>query len=546
MTVDLALSPTSLYQQCQAMLARCQLILGTPEKALTIVVAVSGGADSCSLLHLLRRQAPEAGLRLHVAHVDHGLRTDSGEDARFVEALATAYGLPFTQKVLPPGLLLGARGGVEAAARQARYAFLAEVALHVTPATQPPLIALAHHADDQAETLLLHLVRGSGLAGLEGMRWLTERWASELTPDTLVADDRHVAFIRPLLNVRRAAILQYLQDNQLAWREDSTNAQTTYARNRLRHMVIPELAAINPGLVATLNRTAELLQGEADRLQALDRAALIQLLADPDWSLAQLTHHCAQSLSYRQTYAPTRLVLDRAGFVALPNAAQRGVLRAVIGLLAPALTDLGLLQLDQVVAQIQATTHAGGPYSLLGDLAWSVAAQQRIGATAQRPARLSLHQISALPFAPEHPYLDAAWQANPGSLPLTPPCRLTLQTGWQLRCTLLSRADLPVDWLQRVQPWEVYLDAKQVGQMLLTTPQAGMRFAPLGMQGHHKLLGDFFTDHKVPVTLRLGWPVTVDAASGELIWVCGYQPAHSVRITAATTSVLHLQWRQDE
>ena len=183
--------PNSLLQQCLAAQARHQLFSTTAEQPRTVIVAVSGGADSVALLHVLQRLAPVWQLTLHVAHVDHNLRPESGDDAHFVAQLVEHWGLPFHSERLASSALTTSSEGIEAAGRQARYRFFTETALTVTPPTQTPLIALAHHADDQAETLLLHLVRGSGLRGLGGMRWVSSRRVGDLWPDARRHDRDH-------------------------------------------------------------------------------------------------------------------------------------------------------------------------------------------------------------------------------------------------------------------------------------------------------------------------------------------------------------------
>jgi tRNA(Ile)-lysidine synthase len=208
-----------------------------------VVVAVSGGADSVCLLYALHQHASCWQLALHVAHLDHALRPESSDDAAFVAAFAQQLQLPFYSMRLSPGSLDDDPRGLEAAARSARYAFLRHVALQIdTPVT----IATAHHQDDQAETLLLHLVQGSGLNGLAAMAWVAHLPDEEQPP---------IRLVRPLLGVSRASIHDYLRSKGLQWREDASNQETTHLRNRLRHEVLPVLADINPNIHATLART---------------------------------------------------------------------------------------------------------------------------------------------------------------------------------------------------------------------------------------------------------------------------------------------------
>ena len=205
-----------------------------------VVVAVSGGADSVVLLHCLLRLRAEFSLALHVAHLDHGLRETSSQDASFVQALATSWGLPATIGSLVQAL--PTNRSLQAAARQARYQFLQEVASEIG-ATK---IALGHHRDDQAETVLLNLLRGSGLRGLRGMLAIREG-----------------QIIRPLLGVGRDEIEAYAKRYHLSFLEDLSNRDPRFLRNRIRWQLLPLLQReYNPSISKTLAKTAELLAEE--------------------------------------------------------------------------------------------------------------------------------------------------------------------------------------------------------------------------------------------------------------------------------------------
>ena len=201
-----------------------------------LVVAVSGGADSTALLLLLDDLAPQLGLDLHVAHFDHRLRPRaSAKDAQFVADLAQRHGatIRIGRAAVAPAS--------EDDARELRYAFLRRAALEVGASG----IATGHTRDDQAETVLLHATRGSGLAGLSGMR------------------PRRENIVRPLLTIGRADTLAICAEAGVTPREDRSNADLTYARNRVRHKVLPELVRINPQARAALARLADAAAGAA-------------------------------------------------------------------------------------------------------------------------------------------------------------------------------------------------------------------------------------------------------------------------------------------
>ncbi|MCU0499837.1 MAG: tRNA lysidine(34) synthetase TilS [Anaerolineae bacterium] len=217
-------------------LARRLLLTVAPETPL--IVAVSGGADSIALLHLLRSRLTQ----LHVVTIDHGLRGSAGtEDAEFVRVTAEAWGLTVTVGSLH---LDPHAPRLETRARHARYAFLATTARShgITH------IATAHHANDQAETVLMHLIRGTGLHGLGGMK-----------PRAPLPHHPDLTLLRPLLQITRTEIEAYCAEHHLPYRHDETNDQTHTLRNRIRLALLPQLAELNVRIVPTLVRTAEVI-----------------------------------------------------------------------------------------------------------------------------------------------------------------------------------------------------------------------------------------------------------------------------------------------
>ena len=219
-----------------------------------VVCAVSGGADSVCLLHLLRSLAPELGLRLRAAHYNHQLRgAEADEDEAFVQTLCRQWDVPLVTGRGDVAALAKASGqGIEAAARQARYAFLLEAA-------GSDLIATAHTADDNAETMLINLVRGSALTGLAGI------------------PAKSGQIVRPLLRWTRQDVLDYLARNGLSHREDSSNAEDAYLRNRIRHQVLPLLQQENPSLVPAMDRLAQQIRQDDAYLDACAARALADL-----------------------------------------------------------------------------------------------------------------------------------------------------------------------------------------------------------------------------------------------------------------------------
>jgi tRNA(Ile)-lysidine synthase len=227
-----------------------------------LAVALSGGRDSVALLHILRFAAPELAPGLLAIHVDHAMRPGSAGDARWVAGLCRAWGVPLAcERLEPPP-------AGEAAARRARYRALREAAR----SAGADAVATAHHADDQAETVLFRLARGAGPAGLVGIRARTS-W-----------------LVRPLLSFTAAEIAAYARSRRVSWRVDPSNADRAFARNALRHEVLPALERVVPGAARSLARLAATAAGEeAVWERAVDALEADAVLASdgPDWLLAR-------------------------------------------------------------------------------------------------------------------------------------------------------------------------------------------------------------------------------------------------------------------
>jgi tRNA(Ile)-lysidine synthase len=220
-----------------------------------VVAGVSGGADSVALLHCLLTLSRTDGFDVYAAHLHHGIRGESADsDLAFVRDLCEQWGIPlYTERLNVPSLAAKDKKTLEQAGREARYAFLERARIHFGA----DRIAVAHHMDDQAESILLHMIRGSALNGLTGMSLKRER------------------IIRPLLNLRRSNIESYLENEGIAFCIDETNLVASGARNRLRLDVIPYIEQnLNPSVVPTLCSMAELLRRDENYLTELARCAL--------------------------------------------------------------------------------------------------------------------------------------------------------------------------------------------------------------------------------------------------------------------------------
>jgi tRNA(Ile)-lysidine synthase len=461
-----------------------------------LVVAVSGGADSLcllgALLALRARGASSAPGEFVVAHLDHGLRGGEGQaDAAWVEAFAAEQGVRFIGEAIDVAAIARQeRRSLEEAARSARYAFLRRVAADIEAAR----ICVGHTRDDQAETILLHLLRGAGLSGLAGMAPLSEDIA------------------RPLLDLARADTVGYCKARGWRPREDRSNDDLRFARNRLRRELLPMLETYNPNLRETLARNARLI-GEDHRYldelaNAIHRGAHVQRTDDAvclplDWLRAQ------------------------------PLALRRRLLREV----AADLTGDGVSLEARHISQLDALIDSGHTGKSL-ELPGSLRAFLDYAALVITSAPISLPAIGApreypLPVPGRVDAVETGWRvgawivdAPPGleasALPKLPP---------------IGQAGTPAD-LGRAET-RVYLDADVAGDALLVRAwRPGDRFRPLGM-AQEKKLQDYFADAKVPRAVRGHIPLVSNKR--HLLWVSGQRIDDRARLTPTTQRVLALQ-----
>jgi tRNA(Ile)-lysidine synthetase-like protein len=468
----------------------------------TVVVGVSGGPDSLCLLHVLRTLAPEYGISLQVAHLNHQLRDrDSDEDADFVARLAGAWGLPCTVEVRDVSAYAEqTKLAVEEAARQMRYGFLAELAQRIGADT----IAVAHHADDQAESVLMHVIRGSGIAGLRGMRPKSSIGDMRLAdPSTLHSPALWAStlyLIRPLLYVSRADIEAYCAAHSLHPRFDVSNLDQTYFRNWLRHTVLPLLAQHNPGVRDVLCRTAEVAAADYDILHAeMERV----------WP--QVTR-----------ISTSAIVFDRAAWQAQPLSLKRATIREAIHRLRQNLRNINFVHVERAVDLAE---HGG-----VGD---RVTLAEGLLLTLTYDSFTIADEEYQAPL-PNWPLLEPNTRVAvhmPGYLSLP-------QTDWALESLLL-----PVQSGFRLNPdpWTAFLDAEVCSSLLmLRTRLPGDRIAPQGMGGHTMKLNELMINSKVPRAARDRIPLLV---SGErILWACGLRVDENACITSTTRRVVRLRF----
>lgn len=217
------------------------ILAGLPKET-PVLLAFSGGSDSSALLHLLNEDAKANGFTLHAAHFNHQIRGEEAErDAKFCEEVCKSLSIPFyLGKADIPALAKEKGNSIETEAREQRYAFFERIMRE----NSISILVTAHHAEDQVETILLHILRGSGLKGLCGMQ--------ECRP---FSNDLHL--VRPLLNAQKRDIMAFCEQNKIDFVTDSTNDDTQYARNALRHEIIPKLYELQPNLCSVFDRLSK-------------------------------------------------------------------------------------------------------------------------------------------------------------------------------------------------------------------------------------------------------------------------------------------------
>lgn len=444
-----------------------------------VLLAVSGGADSVALLRSFMRIAPRRNWSLRVLHVNHGLRGEQSDaDEAFVRNLASSLRVDLHVALVPTEQYAREhRLSEETAAREVRYAAFAG-ALAAWPAD---VIAVAHTQDDQAETFLLHLLRGAGLHGLGGIQ--TTRGQ----------------FIRPLLDISRETILLALQEDRQGYRIDESNLDERHARGRLRQTVIPALKAIQKEPLPVLARTAGLLGDHADLLR-LEVAVLCSTLHMPD--------------------GENGISVPRALLQSLHPALLRALLRVVVVRVRGHLTDVTADQIESIAQQLQPGVEE------------SVSKIRLPNGVYLRLDHHTLHIFPTNPL-PTVPLTD---------VPVHLPGSTQLPVG-ALECTMLEAPS--GEELRRLiavcGPNHALCDAESVGSALMATWwRAGDRMRPLGLNGSKKLQ-DLFVDRRVAREVRERTVIVRNER--HVVWVPGVALDDRAAIVPSTRRLVHLRFR---
>lgn len=470
----------------------------------TVVVGVSGGPDSLTLLHVLRQLSLELAITLHVAHVNHKIRGENSDaDAAFVSETAEAWGLPVsTKEVEVPEYAAERHLSLEEAARVLRYRFLAEVARKAGARA----VAIGHNADDQVETVLMHLLRGAGLAGLRGMGYVSPYpYGDEEKP----GDTSTIVLARPLLDVQRSEIEAYSRENGLEPRIDESNLDKSIFRNRLRLEVLPYLEQLNPNLRQVIRHSAHVLSDDYDYLNAMTLQAFSRVLIPERGETT--AYHLA------------RFVFDRERWRALPPSLQRSTLREAVKRLRRGLRNINWTHIED--ARHVAIEKGAGSEAILPQGLTVIVGYDDItvGETVSMPNIPMVHGGGIrLKVGETHDLPDS---------------------GWQVKIEAFTRNDGAPEELVGTgrNPWRAEFDAHTIrGELALRTRRPGERFEPRGMGGHHKSVHEYMIEEKIPRQVRDLLPILADEE--KLLWVCGYRTDRRAQVTSRTQKVISLEF----
>jgi tRNA(Ile)-lysidine synthase len=451
------------------------------KEAGTVLAAVSGGADSLALLHSLRG----TGYPLLVAHFNHQLRPEADSDAAFVRRVAEGLGLPFVTDSADVAAYAGDGGlSIEEAARELRYKFLFREARKAGAQA----VATGHTADDQAETVLMHFLRGAGLSGLKGM-----------TPRVVLpVFDAEIPLVRPLLGWTRAQTEAFCRENGQDFLTDLSNADTAYLRNKLRHELLPLLETYNPQIRQTLEKTARALQGDYELLSEVVEAA------------------------WRETATLGNgfVSFDLPGLQTLSVPLRRNLFRRAAFALRPGLRDVDFEALERA-ASLMPLDLAGGLRTFIeGSLFYLTGDVNKL--PIDQPQISKQYSV----FSIQH--------SEGGEVE-----RIELEDGWVLTCENWT-LDTGNWTLTSDDPFIATLDADlTAGRLRLRPFRAGDRFEPLGMPGQTVKLSDLFTNLKIPQRFRKNWPLL--CVNDEIAWVAGLRMAERFKVTPQTRRGLRLR-----
>ncbi|MEA3442225.1 MAG: tRNA lysidine(34) synthetase TilS [Chloroflexota bacterium] len=470
----------------------------------TVVVGVSGGADSICLLCLLDKWRNKLDIKLHIAHLNHGLRgIESEADATYVADLASSFSIPITiDKQDVVAYKAQKKCSLEEAARELRYAFFAKVA----EKTGARRVAIGHTKDDQVETILMHILRGAGTSGLRGLELCSPMVYGKGVLSR--GKQNNLLVIRPLLDITRVETLNYCHEYRLNPRTDSSNLSLSFFRNRLRLELLPMLRKYNPNVDGALLRLAEI---------AAEDNSFVEQQALQIWDKVAEQENGV-------------IYLDKGEISTLSVALQRQLIKLSIARMLGDIRDIEANHIEAARALLSKET--GKRIYLPHGLVCQGEYDELV---------LSLSPFLPCPFPPLG-----------GKSPLAVPGE-TILPGWKVLASISSsmgrispvtvsgsfrRSEETVK--QSSDRFPAEFDLHQTGNdLFVRRRQQGDGFQPLGMSMTKKLR-DFMVDAKIPCIWRDNVPIV--CSPGQILWVVGWRIDDRVKVTENTREILRLEF----
>jgi tRNA(Ile)-lysidine synthase len=478
----------------------------------TVIIGVSGGADSVCLLHVLAKWQKEPRIRLHVAHLNHQLRgMESEADAKYVSDLADSLSIPITIDRQDVAAYRTERNcSIEEAARELRYAFLGRVAREIGANR----IAIGHTRDDHVETILMHILRGTGITGLCGLISCSPMAYERLVMSS-PANQSTLLVIRPLLDITREETTNYCREHQLDPRIDSSNHSLSFFRNRLRLQLLPLLRQYNPSIDQALLRLADI---------AREDNAFIEQQAFGLW----------EAVARQENNA---IYLDKKQVVSLPIALQRQLLRVAVAKLAGDTRDIESSHVEAArnLLNKQVGKKLSLPHGFICEVGYNEFVITRfplgIASTAEQ------YQLSSVcPFPP-----------LPGEFYIKVPGKTVLPR-WKVVASIVGKQVNSQSMRDTLSPSKRICQSNLVAdfdlyktgtELFVRQRRSGDKFQPLGMNVPKKLQ-DFMVDTKIPRSWRDHIPIV--CSPQQIIWVVGWRIDGRVNTTEASKEILRLEF----
>jgi tRNA(Ile)-lysidine synthase len=455
-----------------------------------LVVGISGGPDSLCLLHALS----QLGYDITAVHVNHGLRPEAEKESERVRQFAIGLGIDFIAcRIDVRGNSREVSTSIEEAARVLRYRALFEQA-KITGASA---VVVGHNADDQVETIVMHLLRGSGLAGLRGMeiRTLPTTWSED------------IPLVRPLLSTWRKEIQKYVDDHHLNPILDRSNLDVSFVRNRIRHELLPKLQEYNPSIRDVLLRMGRSMKEDY---------SVLEKLTDNAWNLTYIKQQ-EGCLAFRTTE-----------FIKLPTSIQSHLLRRAIAYFHPGLQNVDFNCIERGLALLigekqnsQTDLVAGLRLIKEGEIFWVATWQADfIG-------------------------LDFPTLMSGKAVVLLYPSTHNINKYWRLVVEEIDKPELgDLRDEATLDPFQAWLDTCDLDSPLIArVRQPGDQIKPLGLNGHSIKISDLMINEKLSKSARERWPLI--CSGKEILWVPGFRVSEIARVKPNTSRVVHLAMFRD-